>query len=138
MSSIQDEAEAVRWLGQGRTYEWMCQEHERRYGVTVAPSAFADLRRSRGIDRVVVSDGELVPWDVDPEHRWCFDLAMLRAEARRRAGARLRPQDDDLVARWCRRLHDAGLVVHYDPQTEEGFWYVPRRPGVDLDLVREP
>jgi hypothetical protein len=24
------------------------------------------------------------------------------------------------------------------PDTEQGFCYVPRRPGIDLDLIREP
>ena len=33
-------------------------------------------------------------------------------------------------------LEDA--VIHYDPDTEEGFWRVPRRGGVDSWWVRDP
>jgi len=42
------------------------------------------------------------------------------------------------ASRAGRELAGRGLVVHYDADTEQGVCYVPRRPGVDLDLIREP
>ena len=35
-------------------------------------------------------------------------------------------------------MAEGDLVLDYDPSTEEGFGYVARRPGLDLDLIREP
>jgi hypothetical protein len=39
---------------------------------------------------------------------------------------------------WLEKLRQAGAVVHYEADTKQGFFYVPRRPGIDLDLIREP
>lgn len=66
---------------------------------------------------------------------------MLRVHARLKQGAT--PEQIGIPTfeqhqEWLERLSLAGVVVHYDPTTERGFWYVPRRPGVDLDVVREP
>jgi hypothetical protein len=34
-------------------------------------------------------------------------------------------------------IKEEGAVVHYDPDTEEGFFYVPRQEGDD-DLIHRP
>ncbi|GIG28821.1 hypothetical protein [Cellulomonas marina] len=80
----------------------------------------------------------LVPWHVLPEHRLSTDLALLHLEAARRDGATLPPEDVRRLATWRHRLEVADLVLDYDPSTEDGFRYVPRRHGVDVDLVRAP
>ena len=137
-STIQDEDEVMRWFSEGRTYAWMSEEYERRYNITASASLWADFRRRKGLSRRVVPDTGLVPWHVEEVHRWAFGLAMLRMEARRRAGAALAPGDTVRLAGWRRELAGCGLVVHYDADIEQGFCYVPRRPGLDLDLIREP
>ena len=62
---------------------------------------------------------------------------MLRVEGRRRAGREIRPQDEARLPSFKRDLTERGLVVHYDPDTEQGFFYVPARPE-DADLIRVP
>jgi hypothetical protein len=62
----------------------------------------------------------------------------LRCEERRRAGHRLDLQMEARLRRWRHELELRGLVVDYDPGSEEGFVLVPRRQGVDHDLIREP
>jgi len=138
MSKIQDEGEITRWFNEGRTYRWMVEEYERKYNITMTQSAFSNFRHRRGLGRRITRNDDLIPWAVNVEHRWAYDLAMLRMEARRRNGAELNPEDAGRLASWRDRLDAGNLVLHYDPDTEEGFWYVPRRPGVDLDLIREP
>jgi hypothetical protein len=39
---------------------------------------------------------------------------------------------------WLTRLEQEGTVVLYDRSTTSGWLYVPRRIGVDRDLIREP
>ena len=39
---------------------------------------------------------------------------------------------------WLTKLEDGDLVVHHTPDTEAGFFYVPRRVPEDHDLIREP
>lgn len=137
-SKIVSEDEVLRWIREGKTYAWMVEEYERRYNVQITQSAFANLRYRRGLDRRIARSDDLMPWHVKPEHRWEYAPVMLRVEARRREGRTLREQDAKRLASWKATLRDNNLVVHYDPDTEEGWFYVPRREGVDMDLVRRP
>lgn len=137
-SKVQNEQEIQRWFEEGKTYAWMAEEYGRKYNIQIAPTAFANLRRRRGWDRRITRDDELIPWAVKDEHRWAYPVVMLRVEARRRAGRPLREQDAVRIDPWKAELVQRGVVVHYDPETEDGFFYVPARPGVDLDLIREP
>jgi hypothetical protein len=130
--------EAIRWLEEGRTYQWCVDEYLRKYNIETTISMWAALRRRHGIDNRIVRDEALIPWAVNSEHRHSHAVSMLRAEARRRAGKELTPLMEDMLDTWLRGLREDGTVVHYDPDTDEGWWYVPRREGVDLDLIREP
>lgn len=138
VSLIQDEDEAIRWFNEGRTYAWMCQEYERQYNLSTVPSLWANFRRQRQLSRRIVVDGHLIPWMVKDEHRWAHPLAVLRLVARERAGYELTADNRARVLSWYARLAVDDLVVGYDDDTDEGFFYVPRRPGLDLDLIREP
>jgi hypothetical protein len=62
---------------------------------------------------------------------------MLRAEARRRAGKELTEADVNRLKNWMEMIKEEDAVVHYDPDTEEGFFYVPRQEGDD-DLIHRP
>ena len=137
-SKVQDMQEALRWLEEGKTYQWIVDEYLRKYNIETTISMWAALRRRHGIDTRIVRDDTLIPWAVKPEHRHSHAVAMLRAEARKRAGKTLTPLMDDMLDVWLSGLERDGNVVHYDPDTAEGWWYVPRREGVDKDLIREP
>jgi hypothetical protein len=80
----------------------------------------------------------LLPWLLEEKHRWLFTAQMLRAEARRREGKKVREDERGRLERFVKRLKDGNLVVHYDRDTEEGFLLVPRREGIDTDLIRVP
>jgi hypothetical protein len=85
---------------------------------------FASYRSRHGLPRRIARDP--------------YPLAMLRIEARRRGGFEVRASDSERLASFKRDLYAEGLVVHYDPDTEVGWWLAPRRPGVDLDMIRDP
>lgn len=137
-TKIQDTAEALRWISEGRTYQWMVDEYLRKYDIETSISLWAGLRRRQGMDPRIVRDEALIPWAVKSEHRHSHAVSMLRAEARRRAGKELTPMMADMLNAWLNGLIADDTVVHYDPDTEEGWWYVPRREGEDHDLIREP
>lgn len=137
-SKIVNESEVIHWMEEGRTYAWMVEEYKRKYNIETVQSMWGNFRRTRGLPRRIARNDELIPWHVKPEHRWAYPLAMLRVEGRRREGRELRPIDVSRVAAFTKNLHDDGLVVHYDPDTEDGFFYVPKREGIDNDLVRVP
>ncbi len=137
-SKIQDGAEVRRWLEEGWTYQEMAEEYARKYNLEISPSMFASYRSRHGLPRRIARDPSLIPWAVKAQHRWSYPLAMLRIEARRRGGFEVRASDNERLASFKRDLYAEGLVVHYDPDTEVGWWLVPRRPGVDLDMIRDP
>lgn len=59
-------------------------------------------------------------------------------ESRRRAGVSLTDMELARLEAFNDKLAKADLVIAYDPDTEEGFVFVPRRTGIDLDMIREP
>jgi hypothetical protein len=136
-SKIVDEREVIRWFEEGQTYRWMCEEYQRKYNIETVPSLWGNFRRRRGLARRIARDDDMIPWAVKEEHRWAYPLALLRVEARRRAGFDVREADLDRLEPWLNDLTQRGLVVHYDPDTVEGFFYVPAR-STDTDLIRVP
>lgn len=137
-SKIQDETEVLRWFEEGRTYAWMTEEYLRKYNVEMSPSAWGNFRRRRGLTRRITRDDDLIPWEVNREHRWAWPINMLRQEARRRAGHQLTDKMAANVDAWLAGMERDGTVLHYDGDTDEGWFYVPRRPGIDKDIIRVP
>lgn len=135
---IQDEQEVLRWFEEGRTYSWMQQEYLDKYNIETTPRMWSNFRRRRGLPHRMHHDESLIPWVVMDEHRHRYPVAMLRKVARQRRGDKITERDQERIDAWLNSLADGDAVVHYDPQTEEGFFYVPRRPGIDKDLIREP
>lgn len=136
-SKIQNEDEVVRWFNEGRTYDWMCKTYLEKYGIETVPSLWSNFRRRRGLPRRIVRDDALIPWSVREEHRWDYKLQMLRLEARARAGEPVREADAARHRNFIDMLRESNAVVHYDPDTEAGFFLVARRPE-DTDIVRMP
>ena len=49
----------------------------------------------------------------------------------------LKPDQESRLDSWLEWLKTENAVVHYDPETKEGFFYIPRQAG-DKDLIHEP
>lgn len=67
----------------------------------------------------------------------CTPVIMLRVDARRRAGLSLDEDKAKRLESWRAMLETQGAVVHSDPDTADGFSYIPRGPG-DKDIIRKP
>ncbi|WP_204289990.1 hypothetical protein [Micromonospora gifhornensis] len=115
----------------------MTAEHERKYGIRISGSGWSYFRKVNGLPSRLVRDEELIPWGVKPEHRYNYLLLLLREEARRRAGKVLSRDDTYRVNALLRDLEERNAVIHYDPDTAEGFHLVSREPG-DEDIIRKP
>ena len=79
-----------------------------------------------------------IPWALRSEHRWSNAARMLRAQNRLDAGHDIGQSLIPQLKAWRARLEREDVVIHYDPDTAQGFSKVPRRPGVDLRWVHEP
>jgi hypothetical protein len=137
-SKIQNEQEVVRWYEEGRTYQWMVDEYRRRYKIETTVAMFSNFRSRKNLDRRNIWDTDLIPWALNDEHRWHYAAMMLRLQARVNAGQELDQADADRLASWKAKLEEANAVVHYDPDTTEGFFYIPREPDDRDALVRRP
>lgn len=137
-SKIVNETEVLRWFRQGKTHQEMADLYREKYDLEVGRTMFANFARRRGLERRQTRDDKLIPWEVRLEHRYAHPILMLRAEARRRAGHELTPRQAHAVDAFIRGLKEDGAVVHYEPDTEQGWFRVSPRKGIDKDLIREP
>ena len=133
---IESDREIGLWYRQGLTYEDMADLHEEKYGRRPSLSTLNDARQRAGEEGRLVRDASLIPWRVKKEHRSHLELRGLQFEAQIRAGKTLTPYGWRIWRPWHEGLEASGLVIHYGP--ESGFSRVPRRKGIDLDLVHEP
>lgn len=106
-------------------------------GIEVSREALSMWRKRRGLDRNPAHP-KRIPWKVRPEHGVTVEAQAIRSHSRREDGLPVDKERTRILASMERRLYPQGLVIHYDPDTEQGWWYVPARPGIDLGLVREP
>lgn len=137
-SKIVNEQEVLNWFEEGRTYQWMTDKYQEKYGIETRLSMWGNFRRRHGLTRRIARNDDLIPWEVKVEHRWDYAIMMLRKEARRREGMDLSDEDARAVESWKAGMVRDGSVLHYDGDTDQGWFYVPRREGIDLDLIREP
>jgi hypothetical protein len=137
-TKIVNENELMRWFDQGKTHQEMADAYLEKYNLEVGRTMFANFARRRGLDRRQTRDDKLIPWEVKMEHRYAHSILMLRIEARRRAGFEIGERQEHAVKMFKQGLAEDGAVIHYEPDTEQGWFRVPPRPGIDLDLIREP
>lgn len=128
----------MRWFNEGVTYEEMQQRYRDKYNIETTLSMWGNFRRRKGLPRRITRDDDLIPWMVKPQHRHSYPILMLRKEARRRSGAPVTEEQSREIDGWLRNLKEDGAVVHYDPDTEQGWFYVKRRPDIDTDIIRRP
>lgn len=138
-TKLRDEAEFRRWWDEGREYKWIVQQYKQKYNEDTTPSMFSNWRAKLGLQaRAARRNLSLIPWNVQDRHDFRREMKYLRLEARVRAGLDIGSRDAVLLKSWVDTLKRHNIVVHYEPDTEEGFFYVARRMGVDTDLIRVP
>lgn len=136
-SKVQDHQEAQRWLREGKSYAWMVEKYLEKYNIQTTPGYWATYASRNELPLRISRNTDLIPWKVAKQHRWDYNLVMLRCEARRRAGEELPEDEAAKLTSWKKWLDDEGLVIYYDPDTEDGFFAVPREER-DKDYVRVP
>jgi hypothetical protein len=127
-----------RWVALGYSHEKMAALASKYSRQRVARSTIsAALSRAGLTNRVRYR--ESIPWPrIRQSHNTHYALTQLRTEARIHAGKEV---SDDLFKRfksWRDRLFEEGAVVVYDYESEDGFYYVRRKPSDGTSLVRYP
>lgn len=136
-NKVVDHSEVARWMDEGRPYSWMVEEYRRKYNVATTIAMWSNYRKRHGFPRRLTRSNQLIPWEVRREHRWAYPVAMLRLESRRRRGVEMTEVEAARLSSFMESLDETECVVHYDPETEEGFFLIPREPH-DEDIIRRP
>lgn len=136
---VPSEDKMKSYLERGLTHEEIVDVWESESGTRVSRPAI-----SMAISRYELESAhdrpryeDVLPWRVSSDHLTHYDARMLRLEGRRRSGGDLNDDELGRLTRWMQRLDKAGAVIHYDPDTEQGFWWV-QREDTDDDIIRRP
>lgn len=134
---VPDKTQMRRYLSAGLTQKQIRDAWENDSGIKVSRSAIAMAIERYGLQSAHPRRRyeETLPWKVRVEHKNNNNARMLRLEGRRREGLALGDQEKRLLTQWRHKLEEAGAVIVYDPDTEQGFWWVARRDDDD-DIVR--
>lgn len=130
-------SELEAWVNQGMTHDQIVEKIKREKHVDVTRSAVSVALSRAGRTTRTIED-KAVPWVIRPEHSNKIDLHLLRVHKRITEGEQVRDSDRRRYESWKAKLDAEDAVVHYEPRSAAGFWWVPRRPGIDNGLIREP
>lgn len=95
------------------------------------------IRAKHSLPALDARNDDLVPWGVEDCHQTSYHLQMLRLEGRARAGFPLSQRSAGRLKSFLENLAVADAVVHYEPKSDKGFYYVPRL-DTDTDIIRMP
>lgn len=125
-----------KWQEEGLTHQEMADRVLDWTGVSVSRSSVsAALHRAGLTNRVRYS--EVIPWSpIRSDHNHAYALSMLRILARKELGKPVTEDQHDRFESWSKRLDEDNACVAYVYNSDAGFIYVPRRPGID-GLVRK-
>lgn len=124
-------------MREGRTDGQIVKHLQTHENIYVTRQAISAWRKRRGADMRPLSP-KAVPWNLREEHRQTEPAKVIRWHARVERGEELSPADQVRYDRALEHLRAHDLVFHYEPDTEQGWFLVPRRPGVDTGIVRVP
>lgn len=128
----------------GLTQQQIADEIFKTTGHRVTREAVAMAMRRAGISKAATRYSDMIPWSVHKDHEKSYILALLRSAARRKRGLGNSAQWEQRLDSWLKMLDDRGWVVDYNPDTQVGFYYVPRRDEDDgperrwFDVIRRP
>lgn len=134
-----DKTQMRRYLDAGLNSTQIAEQYEQDTGIKVSPSTIRmaisrfGLKSARPLDRYT----NMIPWELNPEHRMHADARLLRLEGRRRQGKDISDRDLTWLSGWLTKLDEEQAVIVYRPETPEGFWWV-KRTDEDDDIVRRP
>jgi hypothetical protein len=128
----------AQWKTAGWTHRQMADEVLRTTGVEVSIGTVSAALSRAGLTRQIRYDA-FIPWSpIRTDHVNAYALLMLRYAARVDAGIELTEKQTAMLGAWVERLHEEKAVVTYSYDTDEGWFYVPRRPRIDMGLIRVP
>lgn len=122
---------------QGMTHKEIAELVTRETGYPVSRSTVSAALHRSGDSKAAKKYPQEIPWTVKEEHQTHYAARMLRLLGRRRQGVTNSAEADSRLDAWLRQLSEAGAVVVYVPDTDDGFFYiqgVPYMQGIPVQL----
>lgn len=136
---VPDKTKMEAYLNAGLTQAQIVEQYEKDTGIRVSRAAIG-----MAINRYGLSSNnprqryeDLLPWTLRPQHAMHTEARLLRLEGRRRRGLSLTEAELTWLNNWLQLMRDKNAVVTYNPDTEDGFYWVEREE-TDDDLIRRP
>lgn len=134
-----DRATLKRYISEGLTLTEMSERFQKEFGVRRARTSFSAAMQRFNLKspHPKTRHKATLPWRVKSEHGMAYEARMLRLLGRRKANLPLSQADTTRLDGFLRELERDHKVVHYDPLTPQGFWFVEKLPG-DNGYIRVP
>lgn len=131
---LPDDETLVEWWEEGLTFPQMAARfNSARTGKPVTGNAFGTACRRLGLGRNLHHD-EWLPRNMHPDHQKLYDTEMIRRWSARRQGKQFEPEEDQRINAWLQALNDAGAILWYERETQQGWWPVKREPTDDPNV----
>lgn len=115
-----------KWHEEGLTHQAMADRWEAETHVRVTRQAFRNACGAAGLVRNMKHD-EWLPANMRPEHQKLYDSEMIRRWSARKQGKKFDATENQRINAWLQNLTDAGAILVYRRNTQQGWWPVPRQ-----------
>ena len=117
-----------KWLDEGLTHKQIQARIKEQDGVEVALGTISAAISRAGLSNPVRYP--TIPWHpIRADHQNAYPLLMLRYLGRRELGEEMTAEQNRRLDAWIERLEKENACVAYRPDSEQGWYYVRRRPG---------
>ena len=136
---VPDKTQMEAYLRAGLSQAQIARQYEEDTGIRVSRAAIGMAINRYGLssNKPSFRYEDLLPWHLKPEHTMHTEARLLRLEARRRRGLPLSETDLKWLDSWLKEMREQNAVVTYNPDTEDGFFWV-ERTAEDNDIIRRP
>lgn len=135
---LPDQNTLTKWFEEGLTHQEMADRFNAETNRTVTRQSFARACGRYGLTRNLKHD-EWLPKNMHPDHQKLYDTEMIRRWSARKQGKKFPPVEEQRINAWLQILADAGAILWYERETEQGWWPVKRQASDDPNVpVRLP
>lgn len=128
----------AKWRASGLTLKQIAEKSEAETGIPVSVGSVASALSRAGYTARVRYDDH-IPWNpIATRHNKHYALTMLRLLARRDSGQDLTEDQESRLDSWLGRLEEEDAVVLYKYDSDDGFYYVKRKPSDGDRWIRQP
>jgi hypothetical protein len=122
---VPDKTTLERWQREGLTHAEMVARHEQETGIRVSRASISGAMVRYGLAENKPRYRNSLPWRVRDEHGTHYAARMLRLYGRKQQTPdKLNIDESQRLRSWLDMLDREQAIVGYDPDSDEGFYYI--------------